>query len=60
MLTNETYTNKIDMWGLGVILHELLTTELPFFSGTSWEYKQNIVNGQIRLDDEKLWEDTSS
>lgn len=32
ILVKDNYCHKVDMWGLGVILHELLSTELPFYS----------------------------
>lgn len=32
MLMNDSYDHKVDMWGLGVVLHELLSTQLPFYS----------------------------
>ena len=32
MLIKETYCHKVDIWGLGIILYELLCTELPFYS----------------------------
>lgn len=31
MLIKETYCHKVDIWGLGVILFELLSTDLPFY-----------------------------
>ena len=47
------------MWALGVILHELLTTELPFYSDNALEFKQNIVNQSLKLDDVELWQSVS-
>lgn len=32
MLKNKPYDNKVDVWALGVMLHELLSTQLPFYS----------------------------
>lgn len=43
MLTRETYCHKVDVWGLGVALYELLTTELPFYSEDDEIFKENIV-----------------
>ena len=48
------------MWGLGVILHELCTTKLPFYDEDENTYKKNIVNEPIDLDDCSDWEDISN
>ena len=32
MLACKSYGSKVDIWALGVILHELLSTELPFYA----------------------------
>lgn len=55
MLTNETYSNEVDIWGLGIILYELLSTELPFFSEDENQYKKNIIRNELSLDDSILW-----
>ena len=44
MLLNNSYSHKVDVWGLGVILHELLSTQLPFYADDDNEYRVNIVN----------------
>ena len=44
MLTKDSYCHKVDMWGLGVILHELLSTKLPFYNDDENVYKNNIMN----------------
>lgn len=32
MLVRESYCHKVDVWGIGIILYELLSTDLPFYS----------------------------
>lgn len=29
-LKDETYTNAVDIWSLGCVVHQLLTAEIPF------------------------------
>lgn len=55
MLTNETYCLKVDVWGIGIIMHEILSTELPFYSEDEQTYKKNIVREKIKFDDNSLW-----
>lgn len=59
MLVKESYCPKVDMWGLGVILHELLSTELPFYSDNETEYKRNIVKQKLQLQNESAWQKVS-
>ena len=39
MLNAKSYCHKIDVWGVGIILHELLTTQLPFYAEDMRIYK---------------------
>ena len=32
MIRNEKYSEKVDCWSLGIILHEILTNYLPFYN----------------------------
>ena len=45
-----SYDLKADCWSLGIILHELLSTELPFDSENPDEIKKEIINKEIRFD----------
>ena len=62
MLVSESYGFEVDMWGLGVILHELLCTKLPFYNDDENLYKNNIVNMKLVLDEEQdeMWKEVSS
>ena len=48
------------MWGLGVILYQLLSSELPFYSKYSKTHIQRIVKQEITFDDNKIWNDVSA
>ena len=56
MLTAKSYCHKVDVWGLGIILHELLTTQLPFYAEDVRKYKYNIVNEKLNMEDADIWE----
>ena len=60
MLTLKSYCHKVDMWGLGIILHELLTTQLPFYNDDENLYKNNIVNERLKIGDADVWQDVST
>lgn len=59
MLIKDNYCPKVDMWGAGVILYELLSTQLPFYSDNETQYKKNIVKEKLKLDDSTLWKNIS-
>merc|ERR1719240_817545 len=44
MLVEKSYCKKVDIWGLGVVLYELLSTDMPFYSDDDKEFRDNIIN----------------
>ena len=55
MLKGSAYCHKIDNWALGVILHELLSTRLPFYADNDNDYTSNIINQSLELEDPTYW-----
>lgn len=47
MLSNEAYTEKADIWCLGILTYELLVGRSPFFHSESSKIKKNILSNQI-------------
>ena len=60
VFSKQSYCHKIDIWGLGVILHELLTSQLPFFAEDDLQYRQNIVNQELNMEDPLVWHNVST
>ena len=61
ILTDDHYCFKVDMWGLGVILHELFSTKLPFYHEDEIIYKQNIIEKQLNIDSKhQIWSSVST
>lgn len=58
MLLAETYTEKVDMWSIGVICFFLLCGELPFEGKTQGEIIERIVNQQYSFSD-AIWSSIS-
>jgi len=45
VIQEEKYDNKCDIWSLGVIAYELLTTKLPFQAKSQMALMNKIING---------------
>lgn len=54
ILKSESYTAAVDIWSLGVIMHSLLSANLPFFGKDEEEIKNRIFYGKIRFEEEEF------
>ncbi|XP_053551979.1 serine/threonine-protein kinase N3 [Bombina bombina] len=48
VLTDTSYTNAVDWWGLGVLIYEMLVGECPFPGDDEEEVFDSIVNEEVR------------
>ena len=55
---NEPSDFKSDIWGLGVILYDLLCGDMPFQGKSIWEVKQDITTKELVFD-EPIWSNVS-
>jgi len=52
LLIQGKYTNKVDIWGVGCILHELVTGEKAFATDSAvWEHSRSMTPLDIKCDD---------
>lgn len=60
LLSQKTYCHKVDLWGIGVIMYELLCTEIPFYADDQKQYMENILKDELKFVDSELWQQVSN
>ena len=50
MLLGKNYSFGCDIWGLGVILHQLLTKTFPFWDNDEQMQQQRVVSDELDLE----------
>lgn len=51
LVLNQKYTEKVDVWSLGVITYQLLSGRTPFDASKIKKINFNIVNKEIKFPD---------
>ena len=59
LILNQKYTEKVDVWSLGVITYQLLSGRTPFDASKIKKINYNIVNKDIKFPD-KQWSGISN
>ena len=54
ILLNEGYGPSVDIWSIGILLYEMITTKTPFASKTSKTVLSNILQKKIHFTDKKF------
>lgn len=58
IVEEKPYTNKVDCWSIGILLYQMLSFDLPFFSENIDELFEAVKKGEYSLEDE-VWEGIS-
>ncbi|CAG9326259.1 unnamed protein product [Blepharisma stoltei] len=53
-----SYSNKCDLWSVGIIMYTMMSGDLPFFSDTQSEIFRQILIGKYQMKDE-IWNNIS-
>ena len=60
IIMGKNYDTKVDVWALGVITYQMLTSNMPFTGNTREQIEAHIKNKRKKVDYEPLtryWED---
>lgn len=49
VLSQKSYTNKTDIWSLGVLYFELVFGKLPYYGNSEEELYKSIVKGKLQI-----------
>ena len=59
LVMNKPYTEKVDVWSLGIITYQLLSGKTPFESRSMKKIDWNIKNKPVTFCNQTDWQDIS-